>query len=96
MPVVANLALGSYCVRNRSIVLSARENRPCDPGTISIPSLNAGSHTFVASYAGDPLDIPSTSVPFTELVQLRPPLQTPRKVKKNEYLSITPRKIRPR
>ena len=44
--------------------------------TISIPSLTAGSHTFVASYAGDPLDISSTSVPFTELVQLRPSTDT--------------------
>lgn len=39
--------------------------------TISIPSLTAGSHTFVASYAGDSLDIPSASAPFTELVQQR-------------------------
>jgi sugar lactone lactonase YvrE len=44
--------------------------------TISIPSLTAGSHTFVASYAGDPLDISSTSAPFTELVQLRPSTDT--------------------
>jgi hypothetical protein len=44
--------------------------------TISIPSLTAGSHTFVASYAGDPLDISSISSPFTELVQLRPTTDT--------------------
>lgn len=44
--------------------------------TLSIPSLTAGSHTFVANYAGDPLDISSTSAPFTELVQLRPTTDT--------------------
>ena len=44
--------------------------------TISLPSLAAGSHTFVASYAGDLLDIPSTSSAFTEVVQLRPTTDT--------------------
>jgi sugar lactone lactonase YvrE len=39
--------------------------------TISIPALTTGSHTFVASYAGDSLDISSASAPFIELVQQR-------------------------
>jgi hypothetical protein len=39
--------------------------------TISIPSLPAGSHTFTASYAGDTQDIPSSSVPFVQVVQPR-------------------------
>jgi sugar lactone lactonase YvrE len=39
--------------------------------TISIPSLPAGSHTFTATYAGDTLDIPSTSAPFVQVVQPR-------------------------
>lgn len=38
---------------------------------ISIPSLPAGSHTFTATYAGDTLDIPSTSTPFVQVVQPR-------------------------
>jgi sugar lactone lactonase YvrE len=40
--------------------------------TISIPHLSAGSHAFLATYAGDGLDLPSSSLPFTEDVQLRP------------------------
>jgi sugar lactone lactonase YvrE len=39
--------------------------------SISIPSLPAGSHTFTASYAGDTLDIPSSSAPFVQVVQPR-------------------------
>ena len=39
--------------------------------SISIPSLPAGSHTFVASYAGDALDVPSLSGPFVQVVQPR-------------------------
>jgi sugar lactone lactonase YvrE len=44
--------------------------------TISIPFLTAGSHTFLATYAGDGLDLSSTSAPFTEVVQLRPTTNT--------------------
>jgi sugar lactone lactonase YvrE len=40
--------------------------------TISIPSLTAGSHVFIVSYAGDQTDLPSASAPFTQIVQLRP------------------------
>ncbi|GGG73663.1 hypothetical protein GCM10011585_15270 [Edaphobacter dinghuensis] len=40
--------------------------------TISIPTLPAGSHTFVANYAGDGLDLASSAPPFTQVVQLRP------------------------
>ncbi|HUZ93959.1 MAG TPA: Ig-like domain repeat protein [Edaphobacter sp.] len=40
--------------------------------TISIPYLAAGSHTFVANYAGDGLDLASAAAPFLEVVQLRP------------------------
>ena len=40
--------------------------------TISIPFLSAGSHTFVADYAGDGLDLASAAPPFTQVVQLRP------------------------
>jgi sugar lactone lactonase YvrE len=40
--------------------------------TISIPVLTAGSHTFVANYAGDGLDLASSAAPFVEVVQLRP------------------------
>lgn len=39
--------------------------------TISLPSLAAGSHTFTAAYAGDTLNLPSTSAAFAETVQLR-------------------------
>jgi hypothetical protein len=39
--------------------------------TISLPSLSAGSHTFVASYQGDALDFPSDSSLFAQVVQLR-------------------------
>ena len=39
--------------------------------TISIPSLPAGSHTFTASYAGDTLDVPSSSALFVLKVQPR-------------------------
>lgn len=44
--------------------------------TISIPSLTAGSHTFVASYAGDTLDVPSVSAAFVQTVQERPTTDT--------------------
>lgn len=41
--------------------------------TISIPLLSAGSHTFLATYAGDALDLSSSSTtPFVQTVQLRP------------------------
>ena len=40
--------------------------------TISIPSLSAGSHTFIANYAGDGLNLASSAAPFAEVVQLRP------------------------
>jgi sugar lactone lactonase YvrE len=40
--------------------------------TISIPYLAAGTHTFVANYAGDGLDLASSAAPFAEVVQLRP------------------------
>jgi sugar lactone lactonase YvrE len=40
--------------------------------TVSLVSLPVGSHTFVASYAGDALNLPSLSVPFIQVVQLRP------------------------
>jgi hypothetical protein len=38
---------------------------------LSLPFLTAGSHTFRASYAGDPLDLASSSAPLVEVVQLR-------------------------
>ena len=34
MPVVVKSCLGSHCVRDRSIVLSTRENRPRDTGKL--------------------------------------------------------------
>jgi Uncharacterized conserved protein len=40
--------------------------------TISIPFLPAGSHTFLANYAGDGLDLASSAASFTQIVQLRP------------------------
>jgi hypothetical protein len=40
--------------------------------TVSLPSLTVDSHTFVASYAGDALNLPSVSAPFRQVVQLRP------------------------
>ena len=40
--------------------------------TISIPNLTAGTHTFIANYAGDGLDLASAAAPFAEVVQLRP------------------------
>jgi sugar lactone lactonase YvrE len=39
--------------------------------TVSIPFLTAGSHNFIATYAGDALDIPSSSASFIQVVQLR-------------------------
>ncbi len=45
---------------------------PNGVATISIPLLSAGTHTFVANYAGDGLDLPSVATPFAEVVQLRP------------------------
>jgi sugar lactone lactonase YvrE len=40
--------------------------------TISIPFLSAGSHTFLANYAGDGMDLASSALPFLQVVQLRP------------------------
>ena len=45
---------------------------PNGVATISLPSLIAGNHTFAAAYAGDALDIPSVSAPFSQTVQQRP------------------------
>lgn len=39
--------------------------------TLSLPFLTAGSHTFSAVYAGDTLNLSSTSSTFTQTVQLR-------------------------
>jgi sugar lactone lactonase YvrE len=39
--------------------------------TIALPFLTAGSHTFTASYAGDPLDLASSALSLSETVQLR-------------------------
>lgn len=40
--------------------------------TLALTSLPAGSHTFVATYAGDAVDLTSTANAFVETVQLRP------------------------
>jgi sugar lactone lactonase YvrE len=40
--------------------------------SISIPSLTVGTHTFLAAYAGDGLDVASSAAPLTQTVQLRP------------------------
>jgi sugar lactone lactonase YvrE len=39
--------------------------------TLTVPSLGAGSHMFVASYSGDGKDVPSTSSALAQVVQLR-------------------------
>lgn len=39
--------------------------------SISIPSLDVGTHTFIAVYAGDGLDIASSAAPLIQTVQLR-------------------------
>jgi Bacterial Ig-like domain (group 3)/NHL repeat len=40
--------------------------------SISIPSLTVGTHTLLAVYSGDALDIASSAAPFIQTVQLRP------------------------
>jgi sugar lactone lactonase YvrE len=40
--------------------------------TISIPSLAVGTHTFLATYGGDGLDVASSAAPLIQTVQLRP------------------------
>jgi hypothetical protein len=40
--------------------------------TLQLASLSAGTHTFTASYSGDAVDLPSTSSPLSQVVQLRP------------------------
>jgi large repetitive protein len=40
--------------------------------TLTLPAMNAGSHTIVAGYAGDGANFSSTSAVYSETVQLRP------------------------
>jgi streptogramin lyase len=40
--------------------------------TLSLAELTVGTHAFVATYAGNSVDLASTSLPFIETVQLRP------------------------
>jgi sugar lactone lactonase YvrE len=39
--------------------------------TLQLPSLPVGTHSFVATYSGDAVDLASISTPLSELVQLR-------------------------
>jgi large repetitive protein len=40
--------------------------------SVSVPSLAIGTHTILATYAGDALDVASSATPLTQTVQLRP------------------------
>lgn len=80
-PVVISATVSNGGTRNPTgLVTFIEDSNPIGVGqldangvaTISIPSLPAGSHIFLATYAGDGLDLESSSLPFTEVVQLRP------------------------
>jgi hypothetical protein len=79
-PVVISATVSNGGTRNPTgLVTFIEDSAPIGVGqldangvaTISIPLLSAGSHTFLATYAGDGLDLESSSLPFTEVVQLR-------------------------
>jgi hypothetical protein len=54
--------------------------------TLTVPALAAGSHTLVATYGGDSQNLPSSTAPLTEAVQLRPSTTT-MTVSSNTYVS---------
>jgi sugar lactone lactonase YvrE len=80
-PVVISATVANGGTQNPTGVVTFKEDSaPVGTGTlnangvatVSLPSLTVGSHTFVASYAGDALNLPSLSAPFSQVVQLRP------------------------
>jgi sugar lactone lactonase YvrE len=54
--------------------------------TLTVPALAAGSHTLVAAYGGDSQNLPSTTAPLSETVQLRAS-STTMTVSSNNYVS---------
>ncbi|WP_188760748.1 Ig-like domain repeat protein [Edaphobacter acidisoli] len=67
----AQIPTGLVTFSEDSVAIGVGQLDSTGVATISLQSLPAGSHTFVASYAGDMLDVPSVSAPFTQTVQPR-------------------------
>jgi hypothetical protein len=62
---------GTITFTQDKVVLATVPVSASGTATYSIASLPAGTHTFLATYSGDAVDIGSSSIPMNELVQLR-------------------------
>jgi hypothetical protein len=62
---------GTVTFTQDKVVLATVPVSASGTATYSIASLTAGTHTFLATYSGDAVDIGSSSIPLNELVQLR-------------------------
>jgi hypothetical protein len=65
-------ATGTVTFSQDGAVVSQPTVSAAGTATLQLASLPAGTHSFVASYSGDAVDLPSTSTPLSEVVQLRP------------------------
>jgi hypothetical protein len=66
------VATGAVTFSQDSVVVATVPLNSSGSATLNVPSLLVGTHTFVATYAGDSINLASASTPLSEVVQLRP------------------------
>jgi hypothetical protein len=65
-------ATGTVSFSQDGAVVSTAPVSASGTATLQVASLPVGTHSFIASYSGDAIDLPSTSAQLSEVVQLRP------------------------